>query len=84
VFVVNVFQEIFLDIWHCCLVLAVLFCMCGFRAVGLHGDSCDAHYQSVHGNAKPFSCLQSFSMKRMLAWIMSLLDILLAAIEVLF
>jgi hypothetical protein len=78
------FQEIFLDLWHWCLVLGALFCMCGFRLVGLLGDSCDAHYQSVHGTAKLFSCLQSLSMKKMLAWVMSLLDILLAAIKVLF
>ena len=65
-----------------CVIIPILFCICGFRPMGVRKDSMGAQYQSVHGTPKAFSCLQSLSMKGTLAWIISLLGMVLAGVKV--
>ena len=47
----------------------LLFCICGFRRIGVRGGSYAADFQSLHGTPRPFSCLQSLSMTGILCWI---------------
>jgi hypothetical protein len=64
------------------IVVPLLCCICGFRPIGVREDSLAARYQSIHGTPKPFSCLQSLSMKGNLAWIIAITGTLLAAIKI--
>jgi hypothetical protein len=67
-----------------CMVLPILFCICGFRREGIRADSMGARYQAVHGTPRPFSCLQSLSMTGRLALFIPLLGMILAAVKVFF
>ncbi len=64
------------------IVVPILFYICGFRSIGVHRGSSAAHYQSEHGTPKPFSCLQSLSMKGNLPWIILVTGTLLAAMKI--
>lgn len=44
------------------IIIPLICCACGFRRVGVRGDSYAARYQSVHGETSCFSCLQSITM----------------------
>ena len=66
------------------LIVPILFCICGFRPIGVREDSYAAHFQSLHGTPKPFSCLQSLSMTGILAPIIAIAGMVLAAVKVLY
>ena len=65
-----------------CIIIPLLCCLCGFRFVGVRGNSPAAMYQSVHGTPVCFSCLQSVSMKGHYVWVIPLLISMLAGILV--
>jgi hypothetical protein len=64
------------------IVVPTLFCICGFRSIGVRAESYAASYQAVHGTSKPFSCLQSLAMKGNVPWVIAVTGTSLAAMKV--